>query len=178
MWRPGIDSDRREMLLVGLVVVISLTFTACNYRFGGYRERPVAIQSLNIAPFENQTRQVGIEALFTNDLVYEVGRGDRITLAAPGSADAVLTGVISNLRANTISRQNLNISLERRVYVTVELIVKSSQGQQIWNYKLKENETYFVQTDKVSTEANLRFALEKISQRIAEKFHYRFTQAF
>jgi hypothetical protein len=166
------------MLLVGLAVVLSLTSAACNYRFGGYREGKIKIQSLNIAPFENQTRQVGIETLFTNDLVYEVGRGDRITLAAPGSADAVLTGVISNLRANTISRQNLNTSLERRVYVTVELSVKNRQGQQIWNYKLNENEAYIVQPDKVSTEANLRFALAKISQRIAEKFHYRFSQAF
>ncbi len=176
MGRSGIN--RREILLVGLAVVLSLTSAACNYRFGGYRESQAEIQSLTIAPFENQTRQVGIEALFTNDLVYEVGRGDRITLAGPGSADAVLSGVITNLRANTISRENLNISLERRVYVTVELTVKNHQGYQIWNYKLSENETYFVQPDKVSTEANLRVALEKISQRIAEKFHYRFTQAF
>lgn len=177
MWRPNID--KRAAALVGLALFLCLTSASCNYRFGGYREGQTEIQSLNVTPFENRTRQVGIEALFTNDLVYEVGRGDRIALAGPGSADAVLTGVISNLRTNTISRENLNVSLERRVYVTVELTVKNLQGgRQIWNYKLRENETYFVQADKVSTEANLRIALEKISQRIAEKFHYRFTQAF
>jgi hypothetical protein len=168
----------REMALVGLAVALCLPPAACNYRFGGYREGRAEIQSLNVTPLENRTRQVGIEALFTNDLVYEVGRGDRIALARPGAADAVLTGVITDLRASTISRQNLNLSLERRVYITVELTVKNRQGRQVWKYKLKENETYFVQTDKVSTEANLRIALEKISQRIAEKFHYRFTQAF
>jgi hypothetical protein len=176
MWRPGIDM--RGVLPAGLAVILILVPAACNYRFGGYREAHTTIQSLNITPFENRTRQVGIEALFTNDLVYEVGRGDRIALAAPGSADAVLSGVIKDLRANTISRQNLNTSLERRVYVTVELSVKDRQGHKVWGYKLKENETYFVQPDKVSTEANLRLALSKISQRIAEKFHYRFTQAF
>ena len=176
MWRPGIDM--RGVLLAGLAVILVMAPTACNYRFGGYREGHTAIQSLNIAPFDNRTRQVGIEALFTNDLVYEVGRGDQIALAGPSSADAVLSGVIKDLRANTISRQNLNTSLERRVYVTVELIVKNRQGDSIWDYKLKENETYFVQPDKVSTEGNLRIALQKISRRIAEKFHYRFTQAF
>lgn len=176
MWRLGVDM--RKMLLAGLAAILFVGPAACNYRFGGYREGQTEIQSLNIAPFENRTRQVGIEALFTNDLVYEVGRGDRINLANPGSADAVLSGVITNLRANTISRRNLNVSQERRVYITVELTVRSRQGDPIWNYKLRENETYFVQPDKVSTEANLRLALEKISQRIAEKFHYRFTQAF
>ena len=170
--------DRRRTLLLIPALVLALTATACNYRFGGYREATVPLESLSIPPFENRTRQIGIETLFTNELVYEVGRGDRINLVAPDAADAVVYGVIRDLQTNTVSRQNLNVSLERRVYVTVELTVKNREGQAFWNYKLRENEVYFVEPDKVSTEANLREALAEISRRIAEKFHYRFSQAF
>ena len=168
----------RNVLLSGTILCLILVPTACNYRFGGYRDAYAQIDSLNIPPFENRTRQVGIEALFTNDLVYEVGRGDRISLADDDTADAVLNGVIKDLKTNTISRENINTATERRVYVTVELTVKDRQGRKVWGQNLQENEAYFVELDKVSTESSLREALETISRRIAEKFHYRFTQQF
>jgi hypothetical protein len=171
-----IRPPRAVIAAVGLLLLV--TVVACNYRFGGYREGQTGIRTLNIPPFQNRTRQVGIEAEFTNDLVYEVGRGDRIDLATPQAADAVVYGIIKDLRTNTISRQSLNTSLERRVYVTVELIVQDRRGELLWRYELNENEAYFVQADKVSTEARLREALAAISRRIAEKFHYRFTQDF
>ena len=176
MRNSGIDIGKA--LLAGMALALVLALTACNYHFGGYREGQAGIQSLNIPPFENRTRQVGIESLFTNDLVYEIGRGDRVALVEPKSADAVVRGVIKDLKTDTISRQNLNTSLERRVHVTVELTVRDRRDKLVWRYKLREDEAYFVQTDKVSTEANLREALAAISKRIAEKFHYRFTQTF
>ena len=169
---------RRRLPATSLVLLLILTVLACNYRFGGYREGQAGIESLSIPPFENQTRQVGIETLFTNELVYEIGRGDRLTLTGPDKADAVVRGVIKDLETGTISRQNINISLERRVYVTVELLVSDRQGKKIWRYELRDDEVYIVEADKVSSEANLREALAVISRRIAEKFHYRFTQAF
>ena len=168
----------RNVLLAGTALGLIVVLAACNYRFGGYREGYKEIQSLSIPPFENRTRQVGIEALFTNDMVYEVGRGDRIALTDRESADAVLKGVIKDLVANTISRDNLTTALERRVFVTVELTVKDRQGQKVWGQRIRENEAYFVEPDKVSSEGSLREALEAISLRIAEKFHYRFTQRF
>jgi hypothetical protein len=175
-------TDRTIGRCLALVVFVGLlpmmTTTACNYRFGGYRQGQTGIRTLTIPPFENRTRQIGIETLFTNDLVYEVGRGDRIELVSPRKADAVVYGVITDLNTNTISRQSLNTSLERRVHVTVELVVRDRRGKTIWRYELDENEAYLVQADKLSTEARLRGALEAISQRIAEKFHYRFTQSF
>ncbi len=168
----------RNVLLTGTALGLIVVLAACNYRFGGYREGYKEIQSLSIPPFENRTRQVGIEALFTNDLVYEVGRGDRIALTDHASADAVVKGVIKELQTNTISRDNINTALERRVYVTVELTVKDRKGDKVWGQKIRENEAYFVEPDKVSSEGSLREALEAISLRIAEKFHYRFTQRF
>ena len=85
----------RKTLLTGMTLVVLLVPMACNYRFGGYRDGYAEIHSLNIPPFENRTRQVGIESLFTNELVYEVGRGDRIALTDYASADAVLNGSMS-----------------------------------------------------------------------------------
>ncbi len=164
--------------MMGAALVLILALAACNYRFGGYREGREGINAVSIPPFENRTRQIGIESFFTNDLVYEVGRGDHVSVVGADRADAVVQGVIRDLDSDTISRQNLNVSLERRVYVTIELFVKDRQGNQVWYYKLREDEVYFVEGDKVSTEANLRDALAAISRRIAEKFHYRFTQAF
>jgi outer membrane lipopolysaccharide assembly protein LptE/RlpB len=168
----------RKMLPFAMVLGLIVVLAACNYRFGGYREGYEEIASLSIPPFENRTRQVGIEALFTNDLVYEVERGDRIALTDRGSADAVVKGVIKELQTNTIARENISTALERRVFVTVELTVKDRRGRKVWEQSIRENEAYFVEPDKVSSEGSLREALEAISLRIAEKFHYRFTQRF
>jgi hypothetical protein len=174
----GIDRRSPPTIVTVVSLLLVLAVAGCGYRFGGYRQGQTGIQSLNIPPFRNETRQVGIEALFTNDLVYEVGRGGRIDLVDPQAADAVVKGVIKDLRTNTIARQSLNTSLERRVYVTVELVVQDRKGRSLWRYEVNDDEAYFVQADKVSTEARLHGALAVISRRIAEKFHYRFTQAF
>lgn len=171
-------ANRRKALPAVMALGLIVVLTACNYRFGGYREGYTEIHSLSIPPFENRTRQVGIEALFTNDMVYEVGRGDRIALTDHESADAVVKGVIKELTTNTIVRENLNQAVERRVFVTVELTVKDRQGHRVWGRSIRENEAYFVEPDKVSSEGSLREALAAISLRIAEKFHYQFTQRF
>ena len=65
-----------------------------------------------------------------------------------------------------------------RVSVRVDLVLKDRKGKVLWQNTLYDSEAFTVLDDKTSTESNLRRALAVIAQRMAEKFHYRFTSSF
>jgi hypothetical protein len=159
-------------------ILAVLALNACGYRFAGDRDPVVAIRTVHIPPLSNSTTQVGIETLFTNDLIFEVNRHGKVAVVGRKAAEAVLEGVIRDLRTGSVSRRSISTTLERRVHVTLDLTLRDRGGKVLWQSTLNDNEAYTVLPDKTSTEGNLRQALAVISRRLAEKFHYRFTSAF
>ena len=164
------------MVLLALGLAIGLN--GCGYRFSGDREPVVKVQRVNIPPMTNTTTKVGIETQFTNDFIYEVDRNGYAEVVDHDQAEAVLTGVIRDLRTGSIARSSISTTLERRVSVRVDLFLKDRKGKLLWQSSLSDSEAYTVLSDKTSTEGNLRRALSVIAQRMAEKFHYRFTSSF
>jgi hypothetical protein len=163
------------LLALGLAVVLN----GCGYSFsGGGREPVVKVQRVAIPPMTNTTTKVGIETAFTNDFIYEVNRNGYAEVVDRDRAEAVLTGVIRDLRTGSIARSSISTTLERRVSVRVDLVLKDRKGRILWQSSLGDSEAYTVLSDKTSTEGNLRRALSIIAQRMAEKFHYRFTSSF
>jgi hypothetical protein len=165
-----------RMIAVLLLVVIS--FSGCGYRFSGDRNPVIDIKTVHIPPMTNTTTKVGIETQFTNDMIYEVNRNGYADVVDRDMAEAVLTGVIRDLRTGSVARRSISSTLERRVSVTVDLSLKDRKGKVLWQSSLSDSEEYTVLSDKTSTEGNLRRALAIISRRLAEKFHYRFTASF
>jgi len=162
------------MLALGVMVCL----TGCGYRFSGDRDPVVKIQRVHIPPMTNTTTKVGIETQFTNDFIFEVNRNGYAEVVDRDQAEAVLTGVIRDLRTGSIARSSISTTLERRVSVKVDLVLKGRKGKVLWQSTLGDSEAYTVLSDKTSTEGNLRRALSVIAQRLAEKFHYRFTSSF
>lgn len=161
-----------------VVLVVGLAAGGCGYHFTAERNPVVEIQSVHIPPMTNRTTRVGIETTFTNDLIFEVNRHGQVAVVGREVADAVLEGVIQDLRTGSASRRSITTTLERRVSVTVVLTLRSRGGASLWQSRLGDSEVYTVLADKTSTEGNLRRALGVISRRVAEKFHYQFNASF
>jgi outer membrane lipopolysaccharide assembly protein LptE/RlpB len=166
----------RYAVILALGVAVGLT--GCGYSFRGDRAPVVRVQRMSIPPMTNTTTKVGIETEFTNDFIYEINRNGYAEVVDGDRAEAVLAGVIRDLRTGSVARQSISSTLERRVSVRVDLFLKNRKGKVLWQSSLSDSEAYTVLADKTSTEGNLRRALAIIAQRMAENFHYQFTSSF
>ena len=164
------------IIMALLLMVIGLN--GCGYSFTGDRDPVVDVRTVHIPPMTNTTTKVGIETPFTNEFIFEVSRNGHSEVVSRDMAEAVLEGVIRDLRTGSVARRNITTTLERRVTVTVDLTMKDPKGKVLWQSSLTDQEEYSVLADKTSTEGNLRRALAVIARRLAEKFHYRFTASF
>ncbi|MGD9022906.1 MAG: LPS assembly lipoprotein LptE [Deltaproteobacteria bacterium] len=170
-----------KISLAILVLFISVVISACGYQFaGGGLKAPGGVGTIAITVLENRTSESGIERVFTNDLAYEFTRSKVLGVVEKDVADAVLSGVIRNMREESISHTASFASDERRVTVTLSLTLKSQGGAVLWSdSELSDREAFEVfPNDKMATERSKRAALETISERLAEKAHNRILTGF
>jgi hypothetical protein len=151
------------LLMAGLMTV------SCAYRFTGSDEPPFGIRRISVAMFDNKTSETAIETLFANDLMNELARDSRWTIGGVKEADAVFYGVIKSLAIESISREKIHISLERRVVARADIRLKSKNGKILWaGENLWASQAYRVEPDKRKTELNLREAISHISGKMAQ----------
>jgi hypothetical protein len=94
-------------------------------------------------------------------------------------ADVVLSGVVNLVTINTVSVSKPDVADERRVNVTVDLILTQKDDSIVWAANgLSDFEEYFVDTDTEQTDANRRDAIRVLSKRIAERAVNRFSDDF
>ncbi len=161
------------------IIFLGIIFSACGYRFAGEGNLPSNVKSIFIKIFENRTGETGVESIFTNDLIYEFTRDRKIVLRSSDKADAILTGVIKSMRIKTVSRENSQTPLERRVQFAVDLKLTDPNGSVIWSVNgVSANEEYNVAPDKHVTEQNRRVATAALSKRLAEKVYNDLTADF
>jgi outer membrane lipopolysaccharide assembly protein LptE/RlpB len=164
---------------IWIIFLLPMFFSACGYRFTGGGSFPAGIRSVCVSTFENRTSETGAENIFTNDLIYEVTRDNKVVLISKDKAEALLSGVIKSMSIETISRKGTHSSLERRVTVTVDLKLTDPDGNIIWSAKdVSANEAYNVMSDKQATEQNRRNAISALSKRLAERLYVSITDDF
>jgi hypothetical protein len=153
-----------------VTIVCLVLFTSCGYRFAGSEGPPQGVEKLFIQRIDNKTTEPDLDNLITNALKNEFIQKYRGVLVDKERADAVLSGVVVGVRTETIARRGALTSLERRVYMTIDLTMKSSGSERIWFAKgITASETYTVTSgDKEGTEQNKRRALEDAARRLAE----------
>jgi len=167
--------QRTVWILVGLCVIVS----GCGYRFVGGGSFPGGIQTVFVEIFENKTAEVGVENTFTNDLIYEITRTGAVKLASKDKAQGTLTGVITQISNETVSRRDQKEAAERRMTVYVDLQLKAADGRVVWSgNRIAANETYPVDPLKQQTEKNKSEAFEALSKRLAEVINNRLTSDF
>jgi len=167
--------QRTVWILVGLCVTVS----GCGYRFVGGGSFPGGIQTVFVEIFENKTAEVGVENTFTNDLIYEITRTGAVKLASGNKAQGTLTGVITQISTETVSRRDQKEAAERRLTAYVDLQLKAADGRVVWSgNRIAANETYPVDPLKQQTEKNKSEAFEALSRRLAEVINNRLTSDF
>lgn len=149
-----------------------ILFSACGYRFVGVGVLPSGIEDIYIAVLENRTSEIGIETIFTNDLVHEF-TGRRIVLTEKEEADAILSGVIVSMNIETVTH------LERRVKIVLDLKLTDQSGRIVWYAKdISISKVYRIGKDRPETEQNRRVAILVLSERFAEMIFNRLVADF
>lgn len=164
---------------IWIVFFFILLSSACGYRLTGGGDFPAGVKSVFISVYKNRTSETGIENTFTNDLINEVTRRQKVAISDKGKADSLFFGVIRGMSIETISRKDTSSSIERRVTIAVDCKLTDPKGRVIWSTRgISDNEAYDVASDKQVTEKNRREAIFVLSERLAEKIYNRLTDDF
>ena len=168
--------------IIGLTIFCIVVVNACGYRFAGQGQFPKGVQHIFIEVFENQTSQTGIEREVTNQVIFEFTRQRQKSLASSSrDADAVLKGVIRNVRTQTIARVGTELASQREVVMTVDLrLIQQGVGKVLWTAKgVTDKEAYdVVENSKLATDQNENLAIARLSERISERIFSRLTNDF
>lgn len=161
------------------VMMVGLTLLAgCGYQLSGRGRLPGGADTIGIRMLANRTALSGLEATVTNALVDEFTRRRENFVVAPDRAEAVLSGTIVSLSTTTVARSSTLTAVERRMYITVALVLKNRSGAVLWSHSITANQIYSVDASLTETDSNLRMAAAKVSQRLAEYAYERLTNRF
>ncbi|MBW2109731.1 MAG: hypothetical protein JRI36_13880, partial [Deltaproteobacteria bacterium] len=173
MTRSVFHTHPRSTKRVVCLLVACLVFGAsgCGYHFKGMGlKAPEGVQTIAVMVLENNTAEPGIETVFTGDLSYEFTRSKVLQVVNRAAADAVLSGSIVSLAEDTVTHTESYTSDERRVVVTLKLVLRRKDGKVVWaNNSLSDEEVFSVSDDRATTDKNKREAIETLSTRLAEK---------
>jgi hypothetical protein len=163
-----------SMFVIGLMFLSS-----CGYRVtGGTAVLPGGVETIGVQVLDNRTAVSGLEAIVTNALVDEFTRRRPNMVEDVGRADAVLSGSIDSVTTDTVARSGTLTALERRMVITVSLVLRNQKGQTLWTRRITAQETYLVQDQRLETEMSLRMAAALAARRVGEHAYERLTDAF
>jgi len=154
---------------------------SCGYRISGDVALPSGVNHILITILSNPTSEAGIENIVTAQLIAEFTRRNPGALVSRrADADAVLGGVISSINIWTVSRRGQEIPNERRVELSVSLILSTTDGKELWRVRnLSSSEVYSIdQTNALVTERNKQDAISALAEKIAETSYDHLTETF
>jgi hypothetical protein len=160
---------------------LGIGLSGCGYRFVGNDVRaPGNIQSIAVGVVENKTTIVGIETIFTNALLNEFIRTQRLAVKPPTEADAILSGAIISIKTDAVSHLDPEQTLETRVTVGVSLRLKQREsGKILWeNKRLSYYQEYTDRALPLATSENRRLAVAYIADFLAEKVYQEIFSGF
>ena len=162
------------------ILVMMLPLSGCGYRMVGGGSLPGGVETIAVTLLENRTSETGLETMMTDALITELNRRRKGGVSDADHAQAALGGTIQALGRDTIARRGINTSLERRVYVVVNLTLTQNDGEVLWKSEgLRAEQAYAVsEDDSAVTDANRREAISELSRRLAETVVRRLTDDF
>jgi outer membrane lipopolysaccharide assembly protein LptE/RlpB len=155
-----------------------MLMVACGYRIAGREKLPDEIATVGVSVLNNRTGLSGLEAVVSNALVDEFTRRRPSLVVDAQRADAVLTGSIESLTTSTVARRDTLTALERRMVITVSLVLRNKKGEILWRQRISANEIYLVYDGQSETEMSLRVAAAAVARRLGEYAYERLTDAF
>ena len=182
-WLFGADSVWRAVARTAVVCCAALGFglSGCGYRFvGNDTQAPGNIQSIAVGVVENKTTIVGLETIFTNQLLNEFIRTQRLAVKPPTEADAILSGAITSIDTTAIAHLDPEQTLETRVTIGLSLTLKQREsGKILWeNKSLSYYQDYTDRALPLATSENRRLAIAYIGNFLAEKVYQEIFASF
>lgn len=163
------------------ILLIPLFLFGCGYRFAGSGAYPGGVETIFVEVMENRSSKTGVERIVTNQIIFEFTRQREGSLSStPETADAVLKGVVVNIRTQTISRVGQEVANERQAVMTLDMKLVKKGGEVIWAVKgLIDREAYDVsEGSKIETDQNEALAIARMSERLSERVFSRLTDDF
>jgi outer membrane lipopolysaccharide assembly protein LptE/RlpB len=153
-------------VLTGLVMVAS----GCGYRLEGGGHVSPGVTRVGVGVFENKTAQTHAGVDFTNALIREIQDRTDTEVVDPDHAAFLINGVIKGITFSTLSRSSTETVTERRVTAVVDVQLVAADKVVRWSVAgLSASESYVVAPDKIDDEAKIRFAIDVIAARIADR---------
>jgi outer membrane lipopolysaccharide assembly protein LptE/RlpB len=119
--------------LSAIILLIVWLCGACGYRFEEQGGFPGDTERLFVKVLENKTQETGVESIVTEALLNELTLRKTNQLASGiDDADVVLSGVVNLVTINTVSVSKPDVADERRVNVTVDLILTQKDDSIVW----------------------------------------------
>ncbi|HBA55097.1 LPS assembly lipoprotein LptE [Syntrophorhabdus aromaticivorans] len=154
---------------IGLVFLLVGTLCACGYEL--VREKGIFsgdIALLSVPIFKNITYEPHASLYVTNAFSRELLATGLFKMGREGT-DGYLEGTIREIRTmhNTLNVKGLVI--EKKLALTLDLVLFGKDGRTIKRWTMADEEAY--RTDAIdSADYNKRYALQKVSARMARRF--------
>jgi Lipopolysaccharide-assembly len=182
-WLSGASSVWRAVARTILLccAALGIGLSGCGYHFvGNDVQAPGNIQSIAVGVVENKTTIVGIETIFTDALLNEFIRTQRLAVKPPTEADAILSGAITSIKTDAVSHLDAEKTLETRVTVGLSLTLKQREsGKILWENKaLSYYQDYTDRALPLATSENRRLAIAYIANFLAEKVYQEIFASF
>ena len=171
----------KKLCTVGLLLAAACALAACGYNFRGKQNNlPSDVPTVAIPVLENQTGELRIERVFTDEIIFQFTRSQMLRVVSEGQADAVLKAVIKRVETEDVSLTRGQASQQRRLTVTVGAeLIRRSDGKVLWEDRaLEKNRTFNVGSTVQSTDQFKQQAFSDLAKDLAQTLHDRVFENF
>ena len=165
------EEERWSRILWMILAVSTLClWVGCGYRMASKNRVALPIRTLTVLPLRNETSTFEVEQVLTRSLVREFVRKSAYeVLNDPSQSDAVLTGVVSRLRATPVifGQANFGSTFLVTLSARVELVERRTQKVLYRNDAHVFREQYTINIDVSNFFSELNPALDRLAEDFA-----------
>ncbi len=181
---PFSDAVRCPVILGGLripALVVVTMLAGCGYRVASSNRVPTDISTVAVVPLENATTTFEVEQILTRSLIQSLVEKTRFRVVSDASrADAVMTGVVSNVRANPVTFGAGTFGSTFLVTLTARLELRDRRTGKVLfrNDRFLFREQYVINRDVENFFSEFNPALERIAEDFASSVVTTILEAF
>jgi outer membrane lipopolysaccharide assembly protein LptE/RlpB len=171
----------RKALLLLVAATLALALSACGYSFRGKQNNlPADVRTIAIPILENRTGELRIEAIFTDEIIFQFTKSQMLRVTSEGQSDVVLKAYIRRVDIQDVALTRAVTSSQRRLWVTVSArLVRRSDGKVLWEDRaLEQNRSFAVSGSIQATEIAKQQAYKDLAKDMAQTLHDRIFENF
>jgi hypothetical protein len=157
---------------IGVLWLLIVSLSGCGYRPMGAEPLNSQVRpTLAIPLFGNRSTEVGLEAVFANELINAFAQ-TRAVQVVPGDRDAqyVLEGKVRSMDNSSVAYNSVTQSTVRRVTLRVELTLRQKKGDKVlWKENQVLAEDYVVDPNYHAGEATRSEGIRRAAVTLARK---------